>query len=518
MLLPRLRRPPALTGRLVRRLALSALCAAVLAGTFAAAAAAAPVVLAAAPDPAAQHAYVVEVTNKGDLADPDATVLSVVDTALQRWVVESDHVISSFTRVGGLHPLETATDCTDLGALWDEAKQLFPGVDFAGASGNHLIVIGPATCPSGRGTVGNGLHSGGLLTVRYNPDSSLHTLLHELGHNFGLEHDHALACNPGCADVTYGNEYSFMGYTTPHHPAYVPGALDSYQRQLLGIDEHCEIRQAELTNGQVAGRATYVLAPRGTDDGARGVRVVDPQTGSVYYLDFRNGAGRDADAFYVGSDSFREGVTIEKVTTDSAGDAVTQLQSTPDDHYGAVYSTVAGGTFQTGGISVHVDQLGTPDDAGATATVTVTLTTAPGLDAAAQPLTDGCESVAVTPSPSASASLPPVEITPTELPTTLPTDVPTDVPTVMPTVAPTVAPTTPTGVPTSLPTTPPKHDPPGDTSNHPPTPPQHELLPGTGSPRELLAEIAAAAFALAFGGVLVLAARRPRARPAGRVR
>ena len=62
-------------------------------------------------------------------------------------------------------------------------------------------------------------------------------LLHELGHNLGLRHAHALACDPDCADVTYGDKYSFMGYTTPHDPPFVPGSLDSYQRQKLGVDE-----------------------------------------------------------------------------------------------------------------------------------------------------------------------------------------------------------------------------------------------------------------------------------------
>jgi hypothetical protein len=615
--------------RLLTRSTLSAAVHAGLAAALIASVTTAPFVLAAAPGPAEEHAYVVKITNQGDFAVSDATILDVVDTALQRWVVESEHVISSFTRVGGLHELATDSDCSDEYVLWDEAQEkLFPDVDFGGESGNHLIVIGPAACPSGHGTVGDDLHSGGLVTVRFNPDSSPQTLLHELGHNFGLEHAHALKCNPGCADVAYGNDYSFMGYTTPHDPAYVPSALDSYQRQRFGIDEKCEIRQARLDDGQVAGRATYVLAPRGTDDGARGVHVVDPRTGTQYYLDFRNGAGRDSAAYYVGSSSYREGVTVEKVTTDNDGDEVSQLQSTPDDRYGVVYAEVEGDTFQAGGVSVKVDRLGTPEDAQATATVTVTLSTAAGAAAAPGPLVDGCENEAVqppesnpptspgvvapsasptpgttpsptptpstTPTPSASptptpsAGLPTIALPtlPTKLPTTLPTNLPTLLPTSLPTIVPTGLPTNltsvvPTVVPTVLPVVVPSVQPtqqptdlppvtptsnatpstpsapsvapsapaslgpapsagastpattappapptaddapdatPDDTSDYVPRSPHHGLLPSTGSPRLLLAEIAAAAFALAFGLVLVLAARRPRARPAGRVR
>ena len=54
-----------------------------------------------------------------------------------------------------------------------------------------------------------------------------------------------------------------------------------------------------------------------------------------------------------------------------------------------------------------------------------------------------------------------------------------------------------------------------DTSHYLPAAPKHGMLPSTGSPRLLLTEIALGAFTLTFGLVLVVAARRPRARRAG---
>lgn len=597
---------------------------ALLAGTVAAvlaSAAAAPLVLVAAPASSEHRAYLVKITGKGDYADDDATMLAVVDTALQRWVVESEHAISDFTRVGGFVDLATETDCQDPGELWDEAAALYPQVDFSGDSANHLIVLGPAACTKGHGTVGSGLASGGLVTVRYNPDSSPQTLLHELGHNLGLHHAHALRCEPDCADVEYGNDYSFMGYTTAHDPAYVPSSLDSFQRQQLGVDEHCEIRDARLPDGVPAGQARYVLAPRGTDEGPRGVQITDPRTGSVSYLDFRNGAGRDAGAYYVGSTKYREGVTVEKTMTDADGDRVTQLQGFPPTAAsGPVYSLRAGQAWTDGGVRVTVDRLGPPNDATATATVTVTLTGADAVGAAPAPLVDGCESEApepgasavptlptsppstvATPTPSTAPSTapsaapsaappvePPVAPTPTTAPlappTTLPSGLPTQLLTVLPTVLPTgvvtplldglttslptalptslpsvlpgvlpdvlpgavtttpaptlvpstlpTATSTPTGAPTSalptpaLPTAPVASSPggsaipgsdigappvahhPDDTVQHQVPAPPDGLLPPTGSPRFLLAEIAAAAFLLGFGAVLVAAARQ----------
>ncbi|RNL81406.1 reprolysin-like metallopeptidase [Nocardioides marmorisolisilvae] len=619
----------------------STLAAAALAGTAAALVAssvAAPFVLAAAPDSSAQHAYVVKITNKGAYPDSDATILGTIDAALQRWVVESNGALTSFTRVGtGFTELKTATDCQSQSSLWDEAEKLFPDVDFGGSSGNHLIVMGPSACTGGHGTIGSdGMTSGGEVTFSYDPAKSPQTLLHELGHNFGLMHAHSLMCDPTCTDVEYGDRYAIMGVTTSSTPAYVPASLDSYERQLLGIDDSCEIHDASLPTEVPSASRTYTLSPRGTDSGERGLRITDPITGAVYYLDFRDGAGRDSGAYYVGTSTsssagwFRDGVTVEQVVHDSDGRAVSQLLSFPDAKNVPIYARVAGESFDQGGVHVAVNQVGAPGDPSAVASVTVTLSRAPGVTAAADQLADACENEAVAPppaptlsptdaaptvsptqtptgeptptlnptpttapTPEPTASLPTPDL-PTSVPTPLPTTVPTAVPTALPTdlltlvptglpsAVPTALPTAlpsalPTALPTALPpdlpttlptdaatgpsatsaptgpptapgpsaTTPPApspsvtlapppttgppttappttggptHEPPDDTSHHQPRPPRHGLLPSTGSPRLLLAEIAAAAFALTFGLVLVLAGRRPTARPAGRVR
>jgi hypothetical protein len=236
-----------------------------------------------------------------------------------------------------------------------------------------------------------------------------------------------------------------------------------------------------MTAGGPVAQRYYVLGPRGTDAGTRGLRITDPTTSEEYFVDFRNGAGRDAGAFYPTTDAdydqwFREGVTIEKASTDPDGDPVSLLQSYPQsDGEGRVYAKVAGETFEAGGVRVEVDALGRPGDASATAAVTVTLADGPAAPGAAfAPIPDACEAA----------------------------------PTPTPTPTPTVATGSQQPAPTATPTAGTTSRPPATDKPPAPAPTEQKRLPNTGSPRLLVPELLAAGVAIILGTVLLILARR----------
>jgi hypothetical protein len=256
--------------------------------------------------------------------------------------------------------------------MWDEAAAVWPNVRFH-APGNHLVVLAPPGCDFGIGTVGKSLASGGEVEVRYDPHYFAQDLMHELGHNFSLRHADAQVCDPGCRLSSYGDHYSFMGASM--YGGYAPPALESIVRAQLGIAQQCELPAVQLAGGQHTLTATYDLFARATDAGTRGLRVRDPVSGARYWVEWRNDAGRDAQASY-GSGSH---TTIAGQTATYDSGIVIDQRAADGDTYAISYSDGAGLTFarQPGqdytsaddGLTVRVDAIGPH-----TARVRVTLT------------------------------------------------------------------------------------------------------------------------------------------------
>lgn len=331
-----------------------------------------------AASPAAHAAYVakVDIAGKGTVPT-DGEVQAMVDTWTTRWVQESNGAITSFPRAG--YAVFTPSACSSGSALWNEAAGLFPGVSFGGSTRNHLIVVGAPDCAGGLGTVGgSGLGSGGRLNMNWSPQKNPNTLMHELGHNFSLEH--ANACDPAgmtCTFDEYGNRYAFMGVSVLSTPAFTPSTLDGFERARLDILDPGELTDVALAPGQRTFDGVYDLRARGFSAGLRGLRITDPITGNVQYVDWRSGGGRDAASYYGTRDAssrFRAGVTLETAETASSVSETLQGQVRPGvAPDGIAYSLLAGESATAGALTLTVVSTGDKNDPLATSRIGVRL-------------------------------------------------------------------------------------------------------------------------------------------------
>ncbi|WP_372836219.1 M12 family metallopeptidase, partial [Pontibacterium sp.] len=138
------------------------------------------------------------------------------------------------------------------------------GRDGAAAEGadlssyDRIISVHPPTAAckwSGVGSVG------GAPSTTVNNGSLTHgTISHELGHNFGLYHSHALYCNgeslsSNCSHIEYGNIPDIMGQM-------VPGHYNAYQKERLGWLGYGS--SPAITTVDAAG--TYTIAPYAAQD------------------------------------------------------------------------------------------------------------------------------------------------------------------------------------------------------------------------------------------------------------
>ncbi|RYJ07443.1 MAG: hypothetical protein EON52_01245 [Actinomycetales bacterium] len=318
------------------------------------------------------RAYVAVVTNSGSSnLEPSPTLEAGVDRGLAYWATESEGAISSFTRPAATVRFRSSLDATrrcgftGADALWNEAARRFPAVDF-NASGNHLVVIVSDGCSgTGLGTFGSSLASGGLVTMAQTPSVFPMTIAHELGHNVGL--DHANFCAAGCsAPSEYWNLYSVMGLAVAGGTAYEPASLDSVYRSQLGVTTPGEV--GVVSAGQSVTRS---LASRGSVSGLRALKVKAGTT--TYWVEWRDGTGRDAASFYAAADgqgiggrSFPDGVTVTRRTAGTRSSALMARSTRSGSYQG-------GQSFKAGPVTVRVDSIGT--SAVVTTTVLRTFTT-----------------------------------------------------------------------------------------------------------------------------------------------
>lgn len=315
----------------------------------------------ASAGPRAHRAYVAYM-NK---ATPPA---GAVENALSYWRTEAGGSITSFPISAQADFTSTAAGCgmatsASAAQAWTEAAAQFPGVSFDQSTSNHLIVMVPASCAyTGLGTLGTlGLASGGKTLVTSSAGVSAQTGVHELGHNFGLDH----ANQADRADGEYDDLYSPMGLgISGANPAFTSPALGTLYRHELDLTTSQEVVAVDP-----GAPRTFGLAARGSSTGVRGLLVTDPTDGEEYSIDWRPRTDRDEGAFYGtgyrigGLPTYSTGVVIER--QDGRGATFLETRQDGDTTYG---SFGPGTTFDPSpGLSVTVTGI-----TGSAAIVTVT--------------------------------------------------------------------------------------------------------------------------------------------------
>ena len=228
------------------------------------------------------------------------------------WISQSNNQISSFAQNPTISTMSASCPASSgaQNSLWSAAAATFGNTvnTYLSGAGRHLVVILPSSCNgstgTGLGSIGNSLHQGGVLFVSNYLDVAPITLAHEIGHNLTLGHGNLSYCatpaydeGSGCSVYEYNDMYSIMGYAIQGRGAVLP-ALPASQRDWIGGFPSADLALQPGPSGNPVQRTTYTLKPISDSSGVRGIRVTDPLTGSIYYVELRSGSGIDVGAFY----------------------------------------------------------------------------------------------------------------------------------------------------------------------------------------------------------------------------
>jgi hypothetical protein len=123
-----------------------------------------------------------------------------------------------------------------------------------------------------------------------NGSFALQVVVHEMGHNFGLWHSHALECGnvtvatSGCSNFEYGDVADTMGGGWGNH-------FNAYQKELLGWLNAGN--SPPLT--YVQGSGTYMIDPYETvGTNSKALKIQNGSHSEKYYVEFRRGTGYDS--------------------------------------------------------------------------------------------------------------------------------------------------------------------------------------------------------------------------------
>lgn len=183
--------------------------------------------------------------------------------------------------------------------LWaDVSAKYFPKLQFTATNARHLVVMLPAGCQglgiqwTGFARIHSDLASGGQMMFVY--DDTL-TMAHEMGHNFGLGHSNLVLDG---APLEYHGVHSVQGFTwaRPDGGFFDPPALDAAYADALSV-----AAAASTTRGTPGG--TTKLAPVTATSGQRALAFTDTE-GTLYYVEYRAGTGRDASTLYALPNAF----------------------------------------------------------------------------------------------------------------------------------------------------------------------------------------------------------------------
>ena len=294
--------------------------------------ASAPVV-AAAPTSAARAVELVLMTPPGfDITAADeAAAINTVSGADAFWGANSGSEVGFAvntvqTLPGKLKSCDTVWSEDDMWATWSAAGAALGWV--AGPKGfplyyfRHLVVVVPKGCPGGPlvtaggarwgvgiGSVGPLFDAGGV-SISFTGADKLDITAHELGHNLTLQHANILSCPAGAADtpvhmplpggcsiLEYYDTHDVMGYAGVGGP----GMLSAPAADRLGFSRG-------LVDAPSSGAASHTLAPVSSGVNARALRIVDPRSKEVYFVEYREPSGYDATLDHSGTRTVGGGV------------------------------------------------------------------------------------------------------------------------------------------------------------------------------------------------------------------
>jgi putative cell wall-binding protein len=336
----------------------------------------------------------------------DTTARALVSETAAYWKVQSGNQVSTVTPNAVINRRTSSYSCSETTAIWKEAAQAFGHADLsyyvASPLSHHLLVFVPEGCGFlGYGSIGSrdskvNTGNGGTIWASMAGPNNLDVLAHEFGHNLGLQHSNTHSCpNPaqpegafnsstgafsdGCADVVYADSYDVMGSAqiVRFNGAIVtnarPTALNATHKDRLGVAGSGEMKSVALRTGSSHSSTIHTLASTGSASGLRSLKITDPLSGQLYFVDFRGGGDMDAGSVYAGGYKKTSGVDIGvRVSTRRAsGTSVVLLSPDSSTRSGHRLYLVPDESLTTlsGGVIVNVLSM----TAGGTATIDVSL-------------------------------------------------------------------------------------------------------------------------------------------------
>lgn len=271
----------------------------------------------------------------------------------------------------GWYTLPIATTCSssEIATAAHNAASA-AGVDLSGYA--HLVYVFPRnTACSWAGLANVNVSPTGSIWV--NGQLDLKVVAHELGHNFGLYHSHALECGDSiggssCTSVDYGDKFDIMGNSYAAH-------FNAFQKERLRWVNNGSM--PPITTVSASGNytlSTYETAATG----AKALKILkgtDATTGAktYYYVEFRQAIGADAFLATMSGSNVTNGVLIHTGTDTDINSSylldMTPNSTTLNDRNDS--ALVLGQSFTDPGSGVTI----TPTTISSTgATVNVTLT------------------------------------------------------------------------------------------------------------------------------------------------
>jgi hypothetical protein len=334
----------------------------------------------------------------------DTEVAGLITQMGAYWKVQSNGQVVSLALNPSIKRYSSGLTCDNYSSIWTEAAAAFGHSDlsyYVTNQSHHLLVFAPAGCgPVGLGSLGSyfspvSTGNGGTIWASMAGANNLDIIAHEFGHNLGLQHSNTHWCpnasmsegtydagtgtfSDGCSDVPYGDAYDVMGaarsmnYNGILYANLVPTSLNVTQKDRLGVLAAGEMQSVSLPLNTATLTTSAALASTGTVSTLRDLKVTDPLTGQIYYVDFRGGAGGDLTSLYATGymKSLGADVGVRLLTTRSDGSSIDLLSSDVSTQDGHKLYLTAGQriTTRSGGLTLTVNSI-----SGDVASVSVTL-------------------------------------------------------------------------------------------------------------------------------------------------